>query len=132
MEDAGASALRRRLRSRGSARGVDAFAQFGAGAGVVHQAAGDDVAFVVFGKVFVDAGGDELLHAEPHLAFLEVDGEHLRLDDLADAQHVGGELMRFSAVMSLTWTMPSMPSESCTKAPNFVRFVTGPSIAEPT
>ncbi len=40
--------------------------------------------------------------------------------------------MRFSALMSLTWIMPSTPSESCTNAPNFVRLVTGPSTAEPT
>ncbi len=71
-------------------------------AGVVHQPAGDHVAFVVLGDVFVEAGRHQLLHAQPHLALLEIDGEHLRLDHLPDAQHVCGWLIRFSALMSLT------------------------------
>ena len=42
----------------------------------------------VLGDVLVDAGGDELLHAELDLALFSVDGQHLRLHDLAGAQHV--------------------------------------------
>ena len=69
---------------------MDAFAEFylRLAAGLVHQTACDYVAFVVLGDVFVEAGGNELLHAQPHLALLEVDGEHLRLDNLSDSQHV--------------------------------------------
>jgi hypothetical protein len=48
------------------------------------------VARFVLGDVLVDAGGDELLHAELDLALLGVDGEHLGLDDLAGAEDVGG------------------------------------------
>src|ERR1039458_8633594 len=40
--------------------------------------------------------------------------------------------MRFSALMSPTWIMPSNPSASCTKAPNLVRLVTAPSTTDPT
>ena len=46
------------------------------------------VAGFVLGDVLVDAGGNELLHAELDLALFRRDAEHLRLDDLADAQHV--------------------------------------------
>ncbi len=35
-------------------------------------------------------GGNELLHAELDLALFGVDGEDLRFDDLARAQHIGG------------------------------------------
>ncbi len=42
----------------------------------------------MLGDVLVDAGGDQLLHAELDLALLGVDGQHLRLDDLSGAQHV--------------------------------------------
>ncbi len=40
--------------------------------------------------------------------------------------------MRFSALMSPTWIMPSTPSASCTNAPNFCRLMTVPSTTEPT
>src|SRR3984957_15003328 len=67
---------------------MDAFAEFRATAGVVHQASGNGVAFVVFREIFINAGGDQLFHAQTDLAFLEIDGEDLRLDDLSDSQHV--------------------------------------------
>ena len=57
---------------------------------LLDDAAGDLVADLVLGDVLVDAGGDELLHAELDLALLGVDGEDLRLDDLAGAEHVIG------------------------------------------
>ena len=40
--------------------------------------------------------------------------------------------MRFSAVMSPTWIMPSTPSASCTNAPNFGKADDGPSTTPPT
>ena len=39
--------------------------------------------------------------------------------------------MRFSALRSPTWIIPSMPSPSSTNAPNLVRLVTGPSTIVP-
>ncbi len=39
-------------------------------------------------EVFVEAGGDELLHAELDLALFGVDGEDLGADDLADVEDV--------------------------------------------
>ena len=48
------------------------------------------VAGFVLGDVLVDAGGNQLLHAELDLALFRRDAEHLRFDDLADAQHVLG------------------------------------------
>src|SRR5260370_634639 len=39
--------------------------------------------------------------------------------------------MRFSALMSPTWIMPSSASSSCTNAPNLVRLVMGPSTIVP-
>jgi hypothetical protein len=44
----------------------------------------------VFGNVLVNAGGDELLHAQLDLALLGIDGQHQRLDHLPRAQHVAG------------------------------------------
>ena len=70
--------------------GADAFAEFhgGAGCGLVDYAAGDGVTLFVLGDVLVDAGGNQLLHAEFDLALFRGDAEDLRLDDLAGAQHV--------------------------------------------
>src|ERR1035438_4615581 len=58
--------------------------------GLLDDAAGDDVADLVLGDVFVDLGGDELLDAELDLALFGVDGQDLRFDDLAHAQHFRG------------------------------------------
>src|ERR1035441_530905 len=58
--------------------------------GLLDDAAGDDVADLVLGDVFVDLGGDELLHAELDLALFRVNGQDLRLDDLPLAQHFRG------------------------------------------
>ncbi len=57
---------------------------------LVDDAAGDLIAHFVLGDVFVDAGGHQLLHAEFDLPLFSVDGQHLRLDNLAGAEHVGG------------------------------------------
>ena len=87
--------MRLRLRrgccaSSGATCGADAFAEFHDGGRLADYAAGDHIAGLVLGDVLVDAGGDELLHAEFHLPLFSVDGQHLRLHDLAGAQHVGG------------------------------------------
>ena len=42
----------------------------------------------MLGDVLVDAGGNQLLHAELDLALFRRDAEHLRFDDLAGAQHI--------------------------------------------
>ena len=42
----------------------------------------------MFCDVLVDAGGNQLLHAEFNLALLWCDAEHLRFDHLAGAQHI--------------------------------------------
>ena len=72
------------------ARGLDAFAQFHAGApaGNFGHAAGHHVAFLVLGDVFVQAGGHQLLHAQAQAALRGIDFEHLRLHHLADLEHV--------------------------------------------
>ena len=74
------------------ADGADAVAQLDVDKadGLLDDAAGDDVADLVLGDIFVNLGGDELLHAELDLALFGVDGEDLCFDDLALAQHFRG------------------------------------------
>ena len=74
----------------GKRRGCRRPARRGSGGRLLDDAAGDLVADLVLGDVLVDVGGDELLHAELDLALFRVDGQDLRLDDLAGAQHVRG------------------------------------------
>ena len=54
----------------------------------VDHAAGHHVAFLVLGDVLVQAGGNQLLHAQAQAALLGIDFEHLRLHHLPDLQHV--------------------------------------------
>ena len=42
----------------------------------------------MLGEVFVDAGRDQLFHAETNVALLAVDGEDLRFDYLAGLEHI--------------------------------------------
>ena len=52
--------------------------------------ASDGVSSFVFGEEFVQAGGNELFHAQLELAFFLVQLEDKSFDDLADTQHIGG------------------------------------------
>ena len=72
------------------AGGVNPLTEFDSRTGLVHQSAGDHVSFFVLGKIFIDARGNELLHAELHLAFLGIDADDEDLHDLADAQDFSG------------------------------------------
>src|ERR1035437_3483772 len=74
------------------ASGVDPFAQFhlGARTGNIGHAARRHVAFLVLGDIFVEAGGNQLPHAETQTALLDIEFEHLRLDYLPGVQHVLG------------------------------------------
>src|SRR5262249_45965192 len=75
---------------RGQAAGsVDAFAEldFGAAARDIGHTAGDDIALFVFRDVFIQAGGDQLLHAEPQTALARIDLQDLRLHDLPDLEY---------------------------------------------
>src|ERR1700733_14673135 len=46
------------------------------------------VAHFMLVKIFIEAGGNELLHAELDLPFFCVDSQDLGFDDLASSQHV--------------------------------------------
>src|SRR5208282_917539 len=49
---------------------------------------GDDVALFMFGEIFVEAGWNQLLHAQPDETLLRVEGQYLRFDYLPGFQNV--------------------------------------------
>src|SRR5579863_2525297 len=80
---------------RGTIRGdsadrVNAFPKFYARlfARNLHHPARDDATFLSFGDVFLDAGGDQLLHPQFQPPLLGVDFEYLRFHRLPDLQQV--------------------------------------------
>ena len=55
--------------------------------GNFYHAASDDIAFFVLGEVFIQAGWNQLFHAQADEPLRRIEREHLRLDDLPGFQH---------------------------------------------
>ena len=75
-----------RSNSADAACGPNAFAQFDPRplARFLDQPSGHHIAHFVLSDVFVQSGGNQLLHAEPYLPLFQVEFEHLRLHNLTD------------------------------------------------
>ena len=117
------------------ASGLDTFSKFNARSlrRTFLHAAGDYVAVFVLRDVFVEAGGNQLLHAETQAALLGVDLKHLRLHHLAHLQHflrVIDALLRADVADVDHAFHPFGQLDE--RAELLVRLVTGPSTTEPT
>src|SRR5690348_698664 len=72
------------------ASGLNAFAKFHlcGVAGDRDDAPTYHITRLMLGKIFIDAGWNQLLHSQLQTALVRVDLQHLSLDRLADAEHV--------------------------------------------